>query len=251
MPRVFVHGNPETSALWRPLFEELESRGLDDLHAISPPGFGAPVAEGFEPTRIGYCDWLIGELEAFGGDVDLVGHDWGAGHVYGALGERPDLLRSWAADCAGLVHPDYVWHDAAQAWQTPEVGEQAVEAMFATAVEQRAAAWASLGIRADVAREIAAEQNEAMGRCILALYRSAAQPAMQALGERLRTTERRPGLVLIATEDPYAGSPEMAASVAHSLGADTVRLEGQGHWWMFDGVATAAEALVAHWQNQR
>jgi len=250
MPRVFVHGNPETSALWRPLFEELESRGLDDLHALSPPGFGAPVAEGFEPTHTGYRDWLIGELEALGGDVDLVGHDWGAGHVYGVLAERPDLLRSWAADCAGLVHPDYVWHAGAQAWQTPEVGEQAVEAMFAPPVEQRAATWASLGIRADIAQEIAADQNDAMGCCILALYRSAAQPAMQALGERLRATEKRPGLVLIATEDPYTGTPEMAVAVAQSLGAGTVRLEGQGHWWMFDGAPAAADALAAHWQDR-
>ena len=60
MPRVFVHGNPETSALWRPLFEELESRGKGDLHALSPPGFGAPIAEAFAPTQIGYRDWLIG-----------------------------------------------------------------------------------------------------------------------------------------------------------------------------------------------
>ena len=34
-----------------------------------------------------------------------------------------------------------------------------------------------LGIREDVAREIAAGQDETMGRCVLALYRSAAQPA--------------------------------------------------------------------------
>ena len=41
-------------------------------------------------------------------------------------GYRPDLVRSWATDCAGLAHPDYVWHDMAQAWQTPEVGEAAI-----------------------------------------------------------------------------------------------------------------------------
>ena len=88
-----------------------------------------------------------------------------------------------------------------------------------------------------------------MGRCVLALYRSAAQPAMRALGERLRTTEKRPGLVLIATDDPYTGTPEMAVSVADALGAKAVRLEGRGHWWMFDGVSAAADALAAHWQD--
>jgi pimeloyl-ACP methyl ester carboxylesterase len=247
MPRAFVHGNPETSALWRPLFDALRERGQEDLVALSPPGFGAPVPDGFVPTQVGYRDWLVGELEGLGGEVDLVGHDWGAGHVYGVLAERPDLLRSWAADCAGLVHADYVWHDAAQAWQTPEIGEQTIAGLFGVAEAERAATWASLGIRADVAAAIAAEQDETMGRCILELYRSAAQPAMADLGRRLTTTERRPGLVVIATDDHYAGSPEMAAHVASDLGARTVTLEGLGHWWMFAGAAAAADALVAHW----
>lgn len=249
MPKVFVHGNPETSAIWRVLFEELKGRGVDDLDALSPPGFGAPVPKGFEPTQLGYRDWLIRELESRGGAVDLVGHDWGAGHLYGVLAERPDLLRSWAADCAGLVHRDYVWHDLAQAWQTPEVGEQAVGAMLGMPAPQRAAAWASLGIPQDVAEAIAAEQDDEMGRCVLALYRSASQPAMAELGARLlEGSTRRPGLVLIASEDPYTGTPGMCAAVAADLGARTVTLEGLGHWWMFDGSQLAADALVAHWE---
>ncbi len=247
MPKLFVHGNPETGALWRVLFEELRARGATDLEALSPPGFGAPVPEGFDRTQTAYRDWLIGEIERRGGNVDLVGHDWGAGHVYGVLAERPDLLRSWAADCAGLIHPDYVWHDAAQAWQTPDVGEQAVAAMFGLPVDERAATFASLGMREDVAREIAAEQDEEMSRCVLALYRSAAQPRMRELGERLRGTAKRPGLALVATEDPYAGTVEMCEQVAATLGARVATLEGRGHWWMFDGCGDAADALVSHW----
>jgi pimeloyl-ACP methyl ester carboxylesterase len=250
MPKVFVHGNPETSALWGPLFDALKSRNVDDCIALSPPGFGAPVPEGFARTRVAYRDWLIGELERIGEPVDLVGHDWGAGHAYGVLAERPDLLRSWAADCAGLVHPDYVWHDLAQVWQTPGAGEEAVAAMFGMPEEQRRATWTSLGVREDVAAEIAAEQDEAMGACVLTLYRSAKQPAMADLGRRLEGTPRRPGLVIIATDDPYAGTPEMATSVADGLGAATVRLEGLGHWWMFDGAEAAAAALTAHWQKR-
>ena len=249
MPKVFVHGNPETSALWRPLFDELKGLGVNDLTAVSPPGFGSPVPEGFEPTQVGYRDWLIEQLENLGGDVDLVGHDWGAGHVYGLLAERPHLLRSWAADCAGLVHREYVWHDAAQAWQTPEVGEQAIAAMFGMSVEERIATWAGLGIREDIAQEIASEQDEEMGRCVLTLYRSAAQPAMSELGQRLCGTTQRPGLVIIATEDFYTGTPEMCASVADDLGAGTLTLEGLGHWWMFEAARTAADALVAHWDS--
>ncbi|MCG8588893.1 MAG: alpha/beta hydrolase [Proteobacteria bacterium] len=247
MPKVFVHGNPETAAIWRVLFRELRARGVDDLEALAPPGFGAPVPEGFEPTRIGYRDWLIGELEGMGKDIDLVGHDWGAGHVYSVLAERPDLLRSWAADCGGLVHPDYVWHDAAQAWQTPGLGEQAMADLLGLSAEQRAATWNSFGLPEEIAREIAAAQDDEMGRCILALYRSAKQPTMVKLGEQLRAGPRRPGLVIVPSEDPFAGTHEMYAAVATDLGARTLALEGLGHWWMFEGSARAADALVAHW----
>ena len=156
MPAVFVHGNPETSAIWADLLAALRGREAGDLVTLSPPGFGAPVPAGFEATRLDYRDWLIGELEALGGGVDLVGHDWGGLHVYGVLAERPDLLRSWSADCAGLLHPDYVWHDMAQSWQTPEIGEQAVEAMFGAPAEQRVMLLSTLGIPPDVASEIVA-----------------------------------------------------------------------------------------------
>ena len=85
MPKVLVHGVPETSAIWEGLVDELETRGIGDIHRLTPPGFGAPVPQGFEPNQLNYRDWLLAELEALGGNIDLMGHDWGAGHVYGAL----------------------------------------------------------------------------------------------------------------------------------------------------------------------
>ncbi len=73
---VFVHGNPETPAIWGPLLAELQH---PDVVTLSPPGFGAPVAEGFGATADEYVAWLASELEKQAGPVDLVGHDWGAG----------------------------------------------------------------------------------------------------------------------------------------------------------------------------
>jgi pimeloyl-ACP methyl ester carboxylesterase len=249
MPKTFVHGNPETSAVWSVLFDELEAKGIDDLVALSPPGFGAPLPEGFEATQTGYRNWLIQQLEQLGGNVDLVGHDWGAGHVYGVLAERPDLLRSWAADCAGLIHPNYVWHDLALDWQTPDVGEESIAAIFGLPKEQSVELLASFGLPKDIASAFAPEVNDVMGECALSLYRSAAQPEMANLGERLKMTENRPGLVFIASEDPYTGTMEMCASVATDLGADIFNLEGLGHWWMFKGARLAADALIRHWKK--
>ena len=54
MPKVFVHGNPECSAVWDLLVAELADRSVDDVVRLSPPGFGAPVPDGFEATMAGY-----------------------------------------------------------------------------------------------------------------------------------------------------------------------------------------------------
>ena len=44
----------------------------------------------------------------------------------------------------------------------------------------------SLGMRPDVGAELAAGYTEDMGRCILGLYRDAAQPALARLGRWAR-----------------------------------------------------------------
>jgi len=84
---------------------------------------------------------------------------------------------------------------------------------------------------------------DGMGRCILALYRSAAQPKMAEWGAELAAAERRPGLVVIATEDHYTGGEAMARRSAERFGADVVVLPGLGHWWMLEDPAAGAAAL--------
>jgi len=240
MPVVLVHGNPETDAIWDELRKHL---GRDDVIALSPPGFGAPVPAGFGATTDDYLAWLVSELEHIEGPIDLVGHDWGGGHVLRLAVTRPDLIRSWTTDIGGCFDPAYVWHDAAQAWQTPGVGEQAVAGMAAAPLEARSAQFQSLGMSPDAARRVAAAVDEAMGRCILALYRSAAQPALAEIGRDLSVARTRPGLVIIATEDHYTGGEVLARRTAERAGARVTVLEGRGHWWMCEDPAGGARAL--------
>lgn len=127
MTLVFVHGNPETDAIWGPLTAVL---GRDDVVLLSPPGFGAPLPDGFGATMTEYRDWLEDRLERIDGPIDLVGHDWGGGHVVNLMMHRPELVRSWASDAVGLFDTDYVWHDLAQVWQTPGAGEESLDAMM-------------------------------------------------------------------------------------------------------------------------
>ena len=248
MTVVLVHGNPETAAIWDPLRAEL---GRDDVVALSPPGFGAPVPEGFGAHSDDYVHWLVTELEALqdGAPIDLVGHDWGGGHVQRAVTARPDLVRSWATDIAGCTHPDYVWHDMAQVWQTPGDGEAAVEGMAASPKDQLAAAYQGFGMTAAAAQSCADAATPEMGRCILALYRSAAQPRMAAWGRELVAAERRPALVIIPTEDHFTGGEQLARGYAGMIGADVAVLDGLGHWWMLQDPARGAAVLTRFWST--
>ena len=246
-----MHGNPETAAIWQPLASELDRLGVNDILLLSPPGFGASTPSHWAATQLDYTNWLISEIERIDGPIDIVGHDWGAGHVYGAIAQRPDLFASWAADCGGLLHPDYTWHDAAQAWQTPGVGEEAVGLLTHMDTGDVATVLVSLGMTQAIAAEVAKHIDVEMGRCILALYRSAAQPAMRDLGARLATVELPRGAVIVPTADTYPGTPDMANDVARSMHATTIELADRGHWWMIEDPATAARQLVNFWKSSK
>ena len=244
MPVVLVHGNPETAAIWDDLIPLLQA---DEVIALSPPGFGAPVPEGFGATSAEYAAWLARELQQIDGPIDLVGHDWGAGHVMGLVNVAPGLVRSWASDIAGALDPDYVWHDMAQTWQTPGAGEAAVAAMVDAPLEARAGIFVANGARPELAERLAQGIDAEMGRCILALYRSAAQPALAEFGADLSGLASKPGLVIIATEDHFVGGEVLARRTAERAGAEVAMLPGLGHWWMLQDPAAGAAALNAFW----
>lgn len=245
MPKLFVHGNPETTAVWAPLVEALAAVGVTDVVLLAPPGFGAPVPDGFGCTRLEYRDWLIGEIEAARGPVDLMGHDWGAAHVYAVLAARPDRVRSWAADCAGLLHPDYEWHDAARAWQRPGDGETIAELMRGLP-PQAVVSW---GASPAYAPALADGIDEPMTTAMLALYRSAEQPALRELGDAVAAASRPPGLIIEPDGDPYVPAA-LSREVASRLAAEVLALAGCAHWWMWEAPDRAAAALAAFWADQ-
>src|ERR1700742_1856640 len=151
MTIVLVHGNPETAAIWDDLVPHLRN---DDIVRLSPPGFGSAIPSGFDCSMSAYRDWLASELEKLAQPIDLVGHDWGGGHVIGIAMDRPDLIRSWTSDVLGALDEHYVWHEAAQAWQTPEIGEPVVAQMLSIPVEARAKQCESLGMTPAIAEKV-------------------------------------------------------------------------------------------------
>src|SRR6267154_1653781 len=240
MTIVLVHGNPETEAIWDDLVPHLRN---DDVVRLSPPGFGCAIPSGFDCSSDAYRDWLAVELEKLAHPIDLVGHDWGGGHVIRIAMDSPGLIRSWTCDILGAFDPDYVWHDLAQVWQTPEVGEQAIDQMKSMSAEAKVDRYVSLGMTSAIAQKVVAGSNADLGKAILALYRSAAQPVMRHLGEGLARAAARPGLALIATEDFYCGGERLARPSAERAGAKVAVLAGAGHWWMCQRPKQGADAI--------
>lgn len=250
MTVVLVHGNPETPAVWDLLAARLTESGYDDQVRLSPPGFGVPVPDGFGATVTDYRDWLIGELERFDRPVDLVGHDWGGGHVVNVAMTRPDLLRSWCSDTVGLFDPDYVWHPLAQGWQTPGEGEGGIARLLAQTPAERVVRFTSNGMDPDIALRLAEAFDERMADCILRLYRSARQPVMAELGTGLESAAARPGLAILATKDSMCGTDEQRRRSAARAGARVELLDGLSHWWMTEGDGSrGATALIDFWSS--
>jgi pimeloyl-ACP methyl ester carboxylesterase len=241
---VLVHGVPETAEIWDEVRELLD----EDSVALSLPGFGGPRPDGFAATMDAYAAWLVGELEAIDDPVDLVGHDWGALLTYRMATAHGRLIRSWVADIAGALHPDYVWHDVAKVWQTHGDGEALVAQMAQSGVEA-APVYEGYGVPPEAARRLASWMDTTMGECILELYRSALpNPAAHWMDVWGPTTT--PGLVLAPTEEPF-GDPAQSTEVSTMLGAVHHELHGVGHWWPLQAPAAGAQAIGAFYASVR
>ena len=236
---VLVHGVPESAALWGRLAPLLDGEST----ALSLPGFATPRPDGFGATKDDYTDWLVGEIEQFDAPVDLVGHDWGAALTYRVATTRGELLRSWAADVANVMHTDYTWHDFAQIWQAPGAGEDFFAGMAGAPAADTAAGYEAMGVPSGETGALVPLGDPVMASCILDLYRSATPRLFAAWGDDLTPTSA-PGLVLHATDDPF-GDERLSAEVATALGARTGTLTGVGHWWALQDPAQAASVLNA------
>ncbi len=241
MTAVFVHGVPETPAVWHGLLAALDR---PDTVALPLPGFDSARPAGFGATMDEYAGWLAAQLERFDDPVDLVGHDWGGGFVVRLVSTRPELVRSWVTDAAGIGDVEFEWHDFAKIWQTPQAGEDFWNQQLATPAGERADVFRMFGVPDEAALDLASRINRSMADCILDLYRSAVAVGRQ-WGPDFAAIPA-PGLVIIPGEDPFL-STDSATKAAARAGASTAALDGLGHWWMLQDPARAAAVLHEFW----
>jgi pimeloyl-ACP methyl ester carboxylesterase len=240
MTAVFVHGVPETTVIWDPLIAAL---GLENAKTLALPGFGCALPDGFEPTMDRYAEWLAEELGAIEGPIDLVTHDWGAFLAVRVLGEQPTLVRSWVTDM-GDLNDDFEWHDTARTWQTPGEGEAFMDVFLGGDDEYRAVVLGDLGVAEATARRLATQIDTTMGDSILTLYRSALELGIE-WGPCIDNIAV-PTLVIEAVMDPFRSAGAVNRLVQR-IGAATLRLEDEGHWWMTGSPEAAATGIADFW----
>ncbi|MGH3912024.1 MAG: alpha/beta fold hydrolase [Pseudonocardiaceae bacterium] len=245
MPVVLVHGVPELPTIWDPLRSRLQR---SDVVAVQLPGFGTARPVGFGATKEEYVSWLVTELEGLGGEhpIDLVGHDWGGGFVVRLVSTRPDLVRSWVTDAAGVGDANFEWHEFAKIWQEPGAGEEFFERQLAQSVEERAAAFEQFGVSHDQVLALAGGLDRTMADCILTLYRSAVDVGRE-WAPQFREIPAR-GLVVVPSEDPFLAADGARAAAARA-GAEVAELVGLGHWWMLQDPAQGADLLGEFWAS--
>jgi len=240
----FVHGVPDTPALWRPLISALDLKP-GDYAAPALPGFGCEVPRGFVRTKDGYAAWLVAQMEAVGTPVHLVGHDWGALLALRAASVRPDLVASWCVTNA-VIDGQYQGHRAARAWATPILGELTMMGMRDTARLQ--AGLMSGGMPEDLAREEAPQVDLTMRQSILALYRSA--NGLRFRGpwvDDLRNLPQR-GQLFWGENDPFVDltvAERFARERAFPLHVET----GAGHWACNERAQAFGDVLKGFWEN--
>jgi pimeloyl-ACP methyl ester carboxylesterase len=243
MTAVFVHGVPETAAVWSPLVEHLADHPAGNVVTLGLPGFATPLPEGFEPIMESYATWLAGELAAIAEPVHLVGHDWGALLSLRVLASAPANVASWVVDTPNL-DDSFVWHDLAQVWISPGGGEEFMDMILGASLDDRAAMLASAGVPASGATDMAAGFDATMASSVLSLYRSAVDigslwgPGIDQITGR--------GPIIDAADDPYRSS-RSTALLAQRTGARVAPLAGCGHWWMLDDPAGAAAVIAEFW----
>ena len=228
---VFVHGNPDVGADWKPLLE----RVADFAPVVAPdmPGFGgADKRPDQDYTLPGYAAHLGGVIAELGIDrVHLVAHDFGGPIALTWAAANTDRVASVTLINTGVLL-EYHWHRMARLWRIPILGE-----LVQMASTRSAAQWL---LRHDnpnlpdewVERIAGHLMPRGTKRAVLRLYRSTHARQMDALVEPLR--RRDPDtLVVWGDRDAYIPTTQAEKQRRVFPRARVAILPGVGHWsWL-------------------
>lgn len=245
-PILFLHGYPDSGALWHPTVAHMDS---DDYHYLIPdlPAFGQSTATKAYSLSLENRAQFVEEVLLAGGvdmaeeePVTVVVHDHGGpfGLAWAVL--HPEHLRALIITNT-VFHRDYEWHYWARVWRKPLLGE------FNMFIAQRFyKLWAreikrgSKGMPEAHLLQTFKGMTPTMKRMALRLYRATDSELFAGWDHRLYDLVGKiPTLVLWGEQDPYI--PLDFALRLQEYGATLKLYPEYGHWLMME-----APQIIAH-----
>jgi pimeloyl-ACP methyl ester carboxylesterase len=225
-PALFLHGNPDSSILWRQVIKELKPR----FRCLAPdlPGFGRSAFpqnfHGSLEEMAAFVDELL-IVARVTEPINLVVHDFGGPYGLAWSVKNPSKIRRLAI-LNTIFTADYKWHFWGRIWRTPVLGELSMITMnrwtFRASMRR-----SSPGLSDEHLRETYALITPATKKMILRLYRAADPGRFKGWEEGLlQLTQHVPTCVLWGDRDPYVGS-----TFAERFGAQEIfHYPDYGHW---------------------
>nr|ACH58978.1 haloalkane dehalogenase [uncultured bacterium BLR1] len=238
---LFLHGNPDTSEIWRPLIEHL---GVG-YRSIAPdlPGFGRSTAPaGFDCSldhMAAFIDSLVVGM-SLPTPLTLVVHDIGGQYGLAWAARHPQKVERIVVFNTAFSS-SYRWTPLHRIWRTPLFGElaQRLTSRRAFAREMKRGASKLSDAQVDA---IFDRITPSAKRMALRIFRST--QLRDFLGwedEVRRLLSSIPSLVLWSDDDPYIG-----AEFADRFGARHVsHYKGFGHWLPLEATDLVGDELRA------
>jgi pimeloyl-ACP methyl ester carboxylesterase len=225
-PVLFLHGNPDSSILWRQVIKEIKP----GFRCLAPdlPGFGrSSVPQNFHCSlaeMAAFVDDLLKETRATD-PVNLVVHDFGGPFGLAWAVKNPTKVRRLAI-LNTIFTADYRWHLWGRIWRTPVLGELSLMTMNRW-VFRKSMRRSAPGLSDEHLRETYALITPATKKMILRLYRAADPENFKGWEEGLlQLTRQVPACVLWGDRDPY-----IASTFAERFGAKKIyHYPDHGHW---------------------
>jgi pimeloyl-ACP methyl ester carboxylesterase len=238
-PTLFLHGNPDSSILWRGIISRMKS----NFRCIAPdlPGFGhsgIPAGFKYSLAELGqFIDDLVTALN-IREPLNLAMHDFGGPYGLAWAVKHPQKVRRLAI-MNTIFFSDYHWHSWAKIWRTWPLGELSMAITtwpaFRMMMKKNAP---KLG--EEHLRETYARFTPRTRRMVLDLYR-ATDPANYRgwEDELLQLTASVPALVLWGDRDSY-----VSPGYAERFGAkQVIHYPEYGHWLAAENPEDVARRL--------
>jgi pimeloyl-ACP methyl ester carboxylesterase len=243
LPVLFLHGSPDTHAMWEPVIERLNG----SVHAIAPdlPGFGeSTLPDDFPLTLDNFADFIRDLIVTLNisEPVTLVSTDFGGHYGMAFLAKYPELVRGIVVSNVGFFQA-YQWHFFARLYRVPVLGEILLGGSSRWLMRQTFKTVAP-ALPADYV-----EQSHDVGfgsapvrKAILRMYRARESSHFAGWEDKLLALlKTKPALILWGDKDPFI-TPDFAERF---VGAEIHHFPEFSHWLALENPDGYAEKLRA------